>query len=96
MSGFLRTAGSPNEPPLVYDAAMRFFVRPDGRVYTVFPPAQDLIGDWVVLTIHGRKGTRRGGLHSYVASDQAAAAKLEARIAGIRVRHGYQEQSAVG
>lgn len=70
---------------------MRYFRRADGRQYSLFPPSQDLLGDWVILTTHGRQGTRLGGVKTYVASDFAAAELLEARIAKTRLQHGYQE-----
>lgn len=71
---------------------MRYFKRPDGRVYSIFPPALDLIGDWVVLTVHGSLRSRMGGSKTYPADDREAALRLEARIAQTRVRHGYVEQ----
>lgn len=70
---------------------MRFFRRPDGRIYSLFPPAQDLLGDWIVLTIHGSLNSRQGGVKIYPAADQLSAAKLEAGIAQTRIRHGYIE-----
>lgn len=71
---------------------MRFFRRPsDNRIYSLFPPAQDLLGDWIVLTVHGSLRSRQGGVKTYPAADLASAAKLEAGIAATRIRHGYVE-----
>ncbi len=81
----------PMSLPMRYAGRMRYFRRPDGRQYSLFPPSQDLLGDWIILTTHGRQGTRLGGTKTYVASDLAAAEFLEARIARQRVLHGYQE-----
>lgn len=72
---------------------MRYFKRPDGRVYSIFPPARDLIGDWVVLTTHGSTRNRLGGVKTYPAQNQEAAVQLEVQIAQTRLRHGYIEQS---
>ena len=71
---------------------MRCFKRADGRVYSIFAPATDLPGDWVVVTVHGSARSRRGGLNSYAAPDREAADRLETRIATTRLRHGYMEQ----
>ncbi len=78
-----------------HPGTMRFFRRPDGRVYSLFPPAQDLLGDWIVLTVHGSLKSRQGGVKTYPAADQVSAAKLETAIAKTRLRHGYIEQPAV-
>lgn len=77
-----------------YAGRMRYFRRADGRQYSLFPPSQDLLGDWVILTTHGRQGTRLGGVKTFVAQDQASAAALETRIARKRVKRGYQEVTA--
>jgi hypothetical protein len=71
---------------------MRYFKRADGRLYSIFPPARDLLGDWVVLTTHGSVWSRQGGIKAYPAADHLAAVKLEAAIAKTRLRHGYSEQ----
>lgn len=71
---------------------MRFFIRPaDGRQYSIFPPKRDLLGDVVVVTVHSSNNSRRGGIKTYFAGDPESAAKLEASIAKIRLRHGYIE-----
>jgi hypothetical protein len=70
---------------------MRHFTRPDGRQYSICSPAQDLLGDWVILSAHGRQGTRLGVVKTYVVQDLASVAVLEARIARLRVQHDYQE-----
>lgn len=75
---------------------MRHFRRHDGRVYTIFSPAQDLFGTWVVLTVHGTLRSRQGGLKTYPAADLVAATKLETTIAKTRIRHGYIEQGLSG
>lgn len=71
---------------------MRYFRRHDGRIYSLFPPAQDLLGDWIVLTVHGSVRNRLGGVKTYAAVDQVSAARIEASIAKTRLRHGYIEQ----
>lgn len=73
---------------------MRYFRRSDGRIYSLFPPAQDLLGDWIVLTVHGSIHNRLGGTKTFPAPDQAAAVLLENRIAQTRCRRGYIEQLA--
>lgn len=70
---------------------MRFFKRPDGRTYAMFAPAQDLLGDWVIVTIHGSENSRLGGIKTYVAADQEAAKRAGEGIAKLRRRHGYIE-----
>lgn len=72
---------------------MRHYRRHDGRVYTIFSPAQDLFGTWVVTTTHGSVWSRQGGVKIYAAADYESAAKLETAIAKTRLRHGYVEQS---
>ena len=71
---------------------MRYFVRNDGRIYTVFPPSQDLLGDWVLVTVHGSTRNRRGGLKSYPIRDADSARKLEGELVSRRIRHGYVEE----
>lgn len=71
---------------------MRYFRRHDGRIYSLFPPTQDLLGHWVVLTVHGSTWSRLGGVKTYVAADQVSAARIVASIAKTRLRHGYIEQ----
>lgn len=85
-------ASSSYEPANWENPRMRYFKRPDGRVYSIFPPAPDLIGDWVVLTVHGSCRSRLGGTKIYPAPDRDAATELEASIAETRLRHGYLEQ----
>lgn len=71
---------------------MRYFRRHDGRIYTIFPPAQDLLGDWMVLTVHGSTRNRLGSVKTYPAASEASAMTIEAQIARTRVLHGYVEQ----
>ncbi len=70
---------------------MRLFSRPDGRYYAVFDPEPDLLGDSVILTIHGSHYSKLGGVFTYLAS-QVSTAQLAAQ----RIRHGYQEIAAEG
>jgi hypothetical protein len=65
---------------------MRLFLRHDGRYYAVHEPAPDLLGDLVILTIHGRRHSRLGGVHTYLADTVS----LE-NIVRQRLRHGYVE-----
>jgi hypothetical protein len=65
---------------------MRLFLRSDGRYYAIHDPAPDLLGDRVILTIHGRQNSRLGGVHTYLADKMA----LE-DIVRQRLRHGYVE-----
>ena len=67
---------------------MRLFLRSDGRYYAIHEPAPDLLGDRVILTIHGRRHSRLGGVHTYLADTVS----LEA-IVRQRLRHGYVEAS---
>ena len=79
-----------------HPGTMRFFRRPsDNRIYSLFPPAQDLLGDWIVLTVHGSLRSRQGGVKTYPAADHDSAARLESAIAKTRLRHGYIEQPGV-
>ena len=71
---------------------MRFFLRPDGRTYSILSAAKDLLGDVVVVTVHGSQRSRMGGIKTYVAEDFMAAEKMIAKIAATRINHGYQEQ----
>lgn len=71
---------------------MRYFRRQDGRIYSLFPPAQDLFGHWVVLTMHGSIRNRLGHFKTYPADSRESAVKIEARIARTRIRHGYAEE----
>lgn len=71
---------------------MRYFRRHDGRIYSLFPPAQDLLGDWVVLTVHGSTRNRLGNVKTYPADSRELAAEIEARIARTRLLHGYTEE----
>jgi hypothetical protein len=65
---------------------MRFFRRPDGRYYLIAEPHQDLLGDSVIMTLHGSARSHRGGVHTYLASLMT----IEA-LAKTRQRHGYVE-----
>ena len=65
---------------------MRMFRRPDGRYYMITSPYQDLLGDSVILTIHGSASSRLGGVHTYLASRT----RIE-DLVRTRVRHGYSE-----
>ena len=76
---------------------MRTFSRADGRVYSIFSPSKDLLGDWVVVTVHGSTRSRLGGIKIYPSRDLDSAKRLELEIARLRIRHGYVEQrSEVG
>lgn len=68
---------------------MKFFLRPDGRTYTVFPAHEDLLGDVVLVTVHGSIRNRLGGIKTYVARSFSDAEKIEAGIVATRLRHGY-------
>jgi hypothetical protein len=65
---------------------MRMFRRADGRYYLIAQPHQDLLGDWVIMTIHGSIRSRQGGVHTYL----AAMTTLD-DLVKMRVRHGYSE-----
>ena len=71
---------------------MHFFLRPDGRTYSILSAAKDLLGDVVVVTVHSSQRSRMGGIKTYVAEDFAVAEKMIAKIAATRINHGYQEQ----
>jgi len=72
---------------------MRVFKRPDGRIYVIAEPCQDLLGDTVIVTRHGSVHSRRGGVHIYLGSQTSVEA-----LARTRIRHGYREinQSRAG
>lgn len=65
---------------------MRLFLRHDGRYYAVFEPGPDLLGDSVIMTIHGSRHSRLGGVHTYLASQVS----ME-QLVDQRAQHGYQE-----
>jgi hypothetical protein len=65
---------------------MRLFIRPDGRYYALFDPQPDLLGDPVILTIHGSRHSKMGGVYTYLASQESAV-----QLVAQRIRHGYQE-----
>lgn len=66
--------------------AMRLFRRPDGRTYAIADPQLDLLGDSVIVTIHGSVHSRRGGVHTYLSE----LISIE-ELVRIRCRHGYLE-----
>jgi len=66
--------------------AMRLFRRQDGRTYAIADPQPDLLGDSVIVTIHGSVHSRRGGVHTYL----SALISIE-ELVRIRCRHGYLE-----
>jgi|GEM_PF-3109571 len=70
---------------------MRVFKRPDGRIYVIAEPCQDLLGDTVIVTRHGSVHSRRGGVHIYLGSQTSVEA-----LARLRLRHGYREVEGTG
>ena len=62
----------------------RLFLRSDGRYYAISTPVVDLLGDNIVVTIHGSRDSRRGGVRTYPAT-----AGVVERLAKTRQRHGY-------
>ena len=74
-----------------YTQAMRFFTRTDGRYYAIHEPMSDLLGDRVIVTIHGSVHSRLGGVHSYLADTVSVE-----QLARVRRRHGYVERSDIG
>jgi hypothetical protein len=70
---------------------MRIFQRPDGRIYVIAEPSQDLLGDTVIVTRHGSVHSRRGGVHIYLGSQTSVEA-----LARTRIRHGYREVTGTG
>lgn len=69
---------------------MRFFRRPDGRYYAIAEPHRDLLGDSVILTIHGSVRSRQGGVHTYLSSLTTVEDLVRTRL-----RHGYAEVAGV-
>lgn len=65
---------------------MRFFIRSDGRYYLIAEPHKDLLGDSVIMTLHGSANSHRGGVHTYLASLTTIEALVKTRL-----RHGYSE-----
>ena len=65
---------------------MRFFRRSDGRYYLIAEPHQDLLGDSVIMTLHGSVRSHRGGVHTYLASLMTIEALVKTRLG-----HGYME-----
>jgi hypothetical protein len=65
---------------------MRLFRRPDGRTYAIAEPHPDLLGDSVIMTLHGSTHSRRGGVHTYLADVTSVEDLVRTRI-----RHGYAE-----
>lgn len=66
---------------------MRLFLRSDGRYYVIHDAAPDLLGDQVIVTVHGRQNSRLGGVHTYLSKTMS----LE-QIVRQRLRHGYVEE----
>jgi hypothetical protein len=64
---------------------MRIFRRPDGRYYVIAQAHRDLLGDWVVMTLHGSVTSRLGGVHTYLASMTSIEDLVKTRI-----RHACQ------
>ena len=67
---------------------MRLFRRQDGRYYAICEHI-DLLGSAVIVTYHGNKNSRAGGLKTYVADTMP----IE-RIVRTRIAHGYKEVPA--
>ncbi len=65
---------------------MRYFVRPDGRYYLIQAPAPDLLGDPVILTFHGSRHSRLGGVFTYLEAETSVE-----EIVRTRALHGYAE-----
>jgi hypothetical protein len=65
---------------------MRIFRRPDGRYYLIAEAQPDLLGDSVILTLHGSVHSRRGGVHTYLSSVTCIDDLVKTRL-----RHGYTE-----
>lgn len=65
---------------------MRIFRRGDGRYYVIAEAHPDLLGDWIIMTLHGSVISRLGGVHTYL----AAATSIE-ELVRVRLRHGYKE-----
>jgi hypothetical protein len=65
---------------------MRLFRRNDGRYYAIAEAHRDLLGDSVIMTIHGSSHSRRGGVHTYPGSGVILDALVKTRL-----RHGYAE-----
>lgn len=70
---------------------MRFFRRPDGRTYAIAEPGPDLLGDSVIVTMHGSRHSRRGGVHTYLSAQTCIDALVRTRL-----RHGYTEVTSDG
>lgn len=69
----------------------RFFIK-DTRYYQI-TLARDLLGDWVVTRINGRRGSRLGRIRNIpVASVRDGRALIE-ETARLRIAHGYQTAS---
>lgn len=71
---------------------MRLFKRADGRVYAILEPGPDLIGSWVVQTYRGGRH-RRGAVRTFAAVTEMEALAISSKLAKLRLRHGYIEQT---
>lgn len=71
---------------------MRLFRRPDGRYYACTEPMRDLLGNLVLVTFHGNKRNRAGGIKTYVVGAAQSVAKIERAIVRTRLAHGYSEE----
>ena len=65
---------------------MRYFTRPDGRYYLIQEPGPDLFGDPVILTFHGSRHSRVGGVFTYLEAETSVEVIVRARVS-----HGYTE-----
>ena len=70
---------------------IRIFRRPDGRYYAVCEPIQDLFGDRILITYHGTKYSKMGGIKTYFSETDEAITEIEKIVIKTRLAHGYQE-----
>lgn len=61
-----------------------------GTRYCTAALEQDLLGDTIVLTTHGGRYNKLGGVRAYVVPDQAAGERKIRELHKVRRRHGYQ------
>lgn len=74
---------------------MRRFQSPDRRGYSIHPATTNLLGDWVIVTVHGSLNSRLGSIELHFGSwEKFDPLRIANAAANTRLRHGYIEQAS--